>query len=108
MFTNGPIPDDMLIDHRCHTHLCCNPRHLRLATNKQNMENRRGVASHSSSGIRGVGKRKNGWQATVRHHGKRVCVGLFATAEEAGAAARAKRIELFTHNDRDREMSCPP
>lgn len=51
---NGPIPDDLTIDHRdtCPKN-CVNPDHMRLATQKQNNENRPKFANNSS-GFRGV------------------------------------------------------
>jgi hypothetical protein len=100
--TFGEIPDGGEIDHRhtCST-LCVNPAHLRLATSKQNKENRK--SAHGKSGIRGVYELSNGrWRACVVHNRKYVHVGCFGTAEEAGEAARLKRLELFTHNDADR------
>ncbi len=33
---NGPIPDDLTVDHICRNILCCNPAHLRLLTNEAN------------------------------------------------------------------------
>ena len=33
----GPIPAGKLILHRCHTRNCCNPRHLRPGTHRENM-----------------------------------------------------------------------
>ena len=45
---------------------------------------------------------EKGYRAVVGHNGKLHHVGYFDTVEEASAAAEAKRIELFTHNDRDR------
>lgn len=91
-----------LIDHACHNTLCVNPTHLRPVTNKQNQENRKGPERTSQARVRGVRPNKNGWQATVQHNGKRYCAGTYRTIEEAGEAARRKRIELFTHNDVDR------
>jgi len=35
-FHNGPIPDGMVIDHKCFNHACVNPEHLRLLTRTQN------------------------------------------------------------------------
>jgi HNH endonuclease len=100
----GKIPAGLVIDHICHTGLCINPKHLRAATQKQNNENRKG--GHGRSGIRGVQLQPNGrWRACVVHNRKYIHVGLFATADQADEAARAKRLELFTHNDVDRRRS---
>lgn len=35
--TNGPIPDDKLVCHRCDSPPCCNPAHHFLGTNADNM-----------------------------------------------------------------------
>jgi hypothetical protein len=32
----GDIPDGLEIDHKCRTRACCNPRHLRAITHKEN------------------------------------------------------------------------
>lgn len=100
----GPIPDGVMLDHECFNHACVSPRHLRLATVKQNGEHRQGSQSNSKTGVRGVFKRHNRdtFAATVIHNQKRVWVGTFKTVEEAEAAVIAKRIELFTHNNVDR------
>lgn len=103
----GPIPDGMLVDHICLVRACCNPKHLRLATQKQNMEHRPGANKNNVSGIRGVTfhRRRNRWQARVEHHGRKISCGYYDTKEAAGEAAAAKRIELFTHNDLDRRAA---
>lgn len=100
---NGPIPDGMQVDHRCHNRACVNPAHLRLATNKQNIENVSGARSDSGTGVRGVQRTRSGkYSAKVRHHGKNYHLGTFATVADAEAAVIARRNELFTHNDLDR------
>lgn len=101
----GAIPAKMFVDHKCHTPNCVNPEHLRLATNKQNMENLAGAHKDSRSGIRGVcwNARKDRWMGRVHHHGKAYFVGYFTDLAEADEATRAKRNELFTHNDADRK-----
>jgi len=99
----GPIPEGLIIDHRCHNPACVRPDHLRLATSKQNQENRAGAQANSKSGVRGVAwdaaHRK--WRAQVQHNGQITHLGGFATIAEAEAVAIAKRLELFTHNDAD-------
>lgn len=100
----GPIPHGLQVDHLCFTRSCVNPDHLRLVTNKQNAENRREASSHSKSGVQGVwwDKSKGKWAAAVTHNGRRVNAGRFDSIEEAQDAVRSKRIELFTHNERDK------
>lgn len=40
--------------------------------------------------------------AVVQHHGKKHWLGYADTPEEAAEIAKQGRLELFTHNDRDR------
>lgn len=102
--TGEPL-GDLQVDHR-HTcpKSCVNPMHLRLTPNKQNHENLAGANRNNKSGIRGVSKQTlaETYQANVCHNGKTHYCGSFPTPEEAGEAARLKRLELFTHNDADR------
>lgn len=103
---NGPIPDGMEIDHRCHNRACMNADHLRLATTSQNHQHRQGAnRSNKSSGVRGVywNADTNAWMAKAQHNGRQRYAGTrYATIEEAAEAARQLRNKLFTHNDRDR------
>jgi len=39
---NGPVPDGMMLDHRCRVRACCNPDHLEPVTPKENYD--RGLA----------------------------------------------------------------
>lgn len=106
-FANGAIPGGMQIDHTCHNRACVNPEHLRLATSKQNRENLNGPIGNNTSGIRGVFRSSTGkpWRAAVGHHGRQVHVGTYHTREEAEAAVIARRIELHTFNDSDRNVT---
>jgi len=99
---NGPIPEGMFIDHKCHNGICVNPNHLRLATNKQNMEHL--ASARSNTGVRGVtwSEWTGKYIATVGHNGKQHSAGSHNTLEAAEAAVIAKRNELYTHNDADR------
>lgn len=104
---HGPIPEGKEIDHTCHNTSCVNPSHFRLANRKQNAENRSGLIASNTSGYTGVSwnKASGRWMARVTHHRRQIFVGQYSTAEEAGAAAAAKRLELFTHNDLDRQVA---
>lgn len=56
----------------------------------------RGVQFHRQSGL---------WMGRVTHFGKMHVVGYFKTIEAAEVAVIAKRNELFTHNDADRQVA---
>ena len=99
---NGPVPEGMMLDHVCHNRKCVNPAHLRLATAKQNNENRGVLNKNNTSGVRGVVRRGNRWVGQVMHNRRCIHVGSFNTIADAEAAVIAKRNELFTHNDLDR------
>ena len=100
---NGPIPAGMQIDHVCRNRSCVRASHLRLASNKENAENKT-LPSTNTSGHRGVSRYRDGvrWVAQVKHNGKTHHLGIFGDATAAAEAARSKRVELFTHNDADR------
>lgn len=99
----GPISPGLVVDHICHVRNCVNPDHLRLATVKQNAENRRGPEVRNlSSGVRGVTLHKDGkWQVCVKHNGRSVYGGLFVNLDEAALTASQLRARLFTHSDMD-------
>ena len=103
----GPIEDGMQIDHMCHNPSCVNPEHLREVTPKENSEHRYGANPNNTSGAHGVHWRKDigKYQATVRNNEKTQHAGYFTDLDEAAEAARQRRNELFTHNDRDRRAS---
>lgn len=104
----GEVPKGFYVDHMCHTRACVRPSHLRLTTNKQNGENRSALQTNNTSGYQGVSlvKSTGKWRAAIKHHGKVYCLGsAFLTAEAAAEVAKAKRLELFTHNENDRRKS---
>ena len=77
------------------------PTNLRIATEKQNAENRP-LKSKNSSGHRGVFYRKylksKPWHVSITNNRKTIHVGYYATADEAIAARRAAEDQYFTHH----------
>lgn len=100
-WANGGVPEGLQADHRCHQRNCVRPEHLRLVTNAQNSQNRRGATQASTTGVRGVSwdKRARKYRALVWFSGKQFFAGYYDTLKEAEAAVIAKRRELFTHDD---------
>jgi len=94
---NGPIPEGMHVDHKCHTPACCNIDHLRLATSAENSRNKSGAYANNTSGYRGVSwsKKAGKWQAQTMLDGKNRYLGYFADVEEAADVVRAAREELY-------------
>lgn len=101
---NGPIGDGQVVDHLCYTTSCVRPDHLRLASPRQNNENREGNPTNNTSGFRGVywHPKASKWMGMVGHKGKSVYIGLFPSKEDCADAVRRKRIELHEYNERDR------
>lgn len=105
VLTGRDLPERMQLDHRDHcSTLCVRPDHLRLATAKQNQENKKGAYKNSKSGVRGVvwlgGRRR--FRVKVTSDGNEILGGYFKTLDEAQAAAIVLRNSTFTFNDRDR------
>lgn len=95
---HGTIPEGMFIDHICHTKLCVNPSHLRLATCRQNNEYKSGPNSNNmSSGVRGVSwaKDKGKWCARVFRSRKLLYCRYFDDLQEAEEAVKSARSKFY-------------
>lgn len=106
LWAGRPIPQRRQVDHR-HTcpKSCVNPVHLRLTTHKENQENRTGPQARNKSGVRGVYQSRGGrWIVQINHNGRSKYFGTYPLLEDAARVARDKRLELFTHNNVDREL----
>lgn len=91
--TNAPC--GMVVDHINHDTLDNTFPNLRIITNAQNMQNRKGARSNSKSGIRGVewDEYKKKWRVRVRVNGSNKHIGYFDTtkeAEQVSVEARSK------------------
>ena len=104
---HGPIPEGVLLDHRCHNKGCVNPSHLRFSDHKSNAENRTGANRNNKSGVRGVWwePKRGKWLGRVMHEGRSYFIGSHEHLEDAKTAIEALRNELFTHNDMDRRVA---
>lgn len=99
---HGPIPDGLVIDHKCRNRRCVRPDHLHVVTTKENAENT--VANcDSATGIRGVSwnERSQKWRVQVKHFG-RTYTSSHVSLAEAERAAVALRNDLYTNNLQDR------
>lgn len=89
-------PEGIQVDHINSNTLDNRSTNLRLCTNRQNAQNSV-LRSSNKSGFKGVRKRLPnwGWQARIRISGEQICLGTFATAEEAAGAYDAAAITYF-------------
>lgn len=84
---NGPIPDDMFLDHLCRNRLCCNPEHLELVSKRTNTVRALIVVKHKKrTPYIGVRTMRDKFQARISVNGVHHYLGVFTTPE---AAARA-------------------
>lgn len=51
---NGPIPEGMVVMHKCDIRACCNPDHLRLGTHADNAQDTINKGRNSSQGVRNL------------------------------------------------------
>lgn len=74
---------------------------LRMATHKENQENR-DAQGNNTSGYKGVtwSNKSQKWQAQICHNGARKQLGVFTDLKTAHEAYLAAADELFTHKDR--------
>ena len=97
-------PKGMCVDHINGNRLDNRRANLRLVTQAQNLQNRRGAQSTSSTGIRGVFPfYNNRYRARIWVNGRGISLGCFDTAEEAEAAAIEGRRKHMTHSQ---EAAC--
>lgn len=90
-----PPGDPRMVDHINHDRLDNRKANLRIVTNAQNQQNRRGAMRNSRSGIRGVcwAAREQRWRATATVDGRTRHLGYFPTSDEAASAVAAFRRE---------------
>lgn len=103
----GAIAPKLHVDHLCHTPPCVNPDHLMAVTCSENLQNRAGVPTNSTSGARGVSffKPAGLWRIYATVDGKRHWGGYFKELRDAEVAVVELRNRVMTHNLSDRESA---
>lgn len=93
----GSDPSGLFVDHINGDASDNRPENLRLATLAQNTRNMKNARRDSATQIRGVHwhKRDRIWYASVTKNGKSYHVGRYKDIDDAAAAVRSKRAELF-------------
>jgi hypothetical protein len=89
--------DGRVVDHINHNGLDNRRSNLRVLTDNENRQNMSGLQSNNSSGFRGVNfhRRLNKWMAYTNVDKRRIHLGYFDTAEEAGQASLEARLKYM-------------
>lgn len=85
----GRIPDGIELDHLCHVRSCVNPRHLRVATRRQNQSNLSGKKDGKfTSKYVGVSLNRNSgkWVSRIWAGGRSHALGSFHSEADAALA----------------------
>lgn len=100
MHVNGPIPDDLVLDHLCRVRACVNPDHLRVVTRRENTLAPRSQAGGAINALKAHcirGHRlgpPNVIETPYRLHGYRRCRACRNALSRAGHLRVRKGITL--------------
>lgn len=89
---NGPIPDGMVIDHKCWNTACVNVGHLRVATPSENTRYQQPVSN--ATGVKNVTYSHGKYYVNVVKDKRRYYGGGYADLDEAARVAEALRVKL--------------
>lgn len=89
--------DGMVVDHINHNTLDNTDKNLRVVSQSENMQNRKGVTTRNTSGYRGVSwhKASQKWTASISLDKKMKCLGYFNDVKEADRIAREARQKFY-------------
>lgn len=97
------LPKGMVVDHINHDTLDNRIENLRVVTNSENMQNRKGATATSKSGVRNVqwSKQDGKWKVCIRLHQKTHFFGFYHSVEEAEIVARNVRRKYMPFSEND-------
>ena len=100
-------PTGTQVDHINNDRLDNRRANLRLVTNAQNMQNRKGADRDNPCGVRGVNwhKETQRYRAQLHINGKGIHLGLFERLEDAAKAAADGRRRYMTHAPENERVS---
>lgn len=91
--------DNFVVDHINHDTLDNRRENLRILTNQENCQNRKGANQQSKSGLRGLVETPWGtWNAHIKVNWKRINIGNFKTKEEAQLAVIEARKKYMPYS----------
>lgn len=95
---HGPITTGMVIDHKCRVRSCVNPDHIRMVTQKQNMEHAAIAPGMGTGGVAAVNRRKTccpkcAGEYSVNSQGWRICKPC--TKKRYAARYRQKKLKAL-------------
>lgn len=93
---NGPIPNNMLIDHKNGVYEGDNINNLQCITMQHNSSKQLRI-NKKTSNMRGVywNKTHNKWHCNIKYNKKSIWIGAFDNEIDAGLAYNKKSKELF-------------
>jgi hypothetical protein len=89
------VPEGLLIDHKNGDSLDNRKENLRIATYRQNSQNKRKINKNTTSQYKGVSRFRTGWHATIRVNGKCISLGIFSDEKEAALIYDKNAKEFF-------------
>jgi hypothetical protein len=90
----GEDPGDLTIDHIDRDPSNNRFENLRLATARQQVQNRAGWNRYGLKGVRLSLSERNPWRAQIAHNGQSIHLGNYATAEEAHDAYQRAAAQI--------------
>ena len=93
--SNGKVPDNAEVNHKCWNKLCVKLEHLELTTRSENAAYRDGPQVNSTTGLRNVYRHRGKWIVRVKKSGKTHYFGVFDCVDEATNVAEQARKRLF-------------